>query len=285
MTRVAYIVSAYKLPAQLERLLRRLRAPGTTFVIHVDRRTSRSVYTEMVARTRDLDVVFLPRHRSPWGGFGHVRTSLKGIAWLVESDVAFDYAALLTGQDYPLRSPQAIARFLGAAGGRSYMNNWALPYPPWDGRGGLDRLEHWHVITSRRLHLSLPLRRRIPLGLQPYGGGAYWCLARPLVAFIYHFARENPAFVRFFEHVFIPDEIFFQTIIMNSQHRGSVMNDNLRYLDWSRDPAPAILTCDDLPALRESPKLFARKFDERIDSEVLDLLDAHIDGDTNPSIR
>jgi hypothetical protein len=84
--------------------------------------------------------------------------------------------------------------------------------------------------------------------------------------------------VRFFRHVLIPDELFFQTIVMNSPLRDSVENENLRYLDWSREPAPAVLLESDLPALVSSHKLFARKFDERIDSTILDLLDAHIDG-------
>ena len=53
-------------------------------------------------------------------------------------------------------------------------------------------------------------------------------------------------------------------------------NDDLRYLDWSREPAPAVLTRDDLPALLGSGKLFARKFDPTVDSEVLDALDRHL---------
>jgi hypothetical protein len=132
------------------------------------------------------------------------------------------------------------------------------------------------VITYRRVHLSLPLRRRIPGGLHPYGGSAYWCLEKTLVHFVHGYLRQNPDYVRFFEHVFVPDELFFQTIIMNSELRDTVENDDLRYLDWSREPAPAVLTRGDLPALLESGQLFARKFDETVDSDVLDALDRRV---------
>lgn len=277
MTSVAYIVSAYKLPRQLDRLVRRLEGPGVTFTVHVDRKTPRRVYEEMVSRTRDLDVVFVPRHVSHWGGFGHVRTSLKGIDRLVKERVPFDYAVLLTGQDYPLRSAAGIAAFLRHARQRSFMKHYPLPYPPWGARGGLDRIEDWHLITFRRLHLALPLQRRLPLGLNPYGGGAYWCLTREAVEYVHGFIREHPEYVRFFEHVLVPDELFFQTIILNSDLRYSVENDHLRYLDWSREPAPATLEVRDLPKLLASGKLFARKFDETVDAEIIDLLDAHID--------
>jgi hypothetical protein len=277
VTRIAYIVSAYKLPAQLERLLRRLEAPGVSFAVHVDRKTRRSTWEEMVSRCRGLDVIWLPRHRSQWGGFGHVRATLKGIDHVVESGMPFDYAVLLTGQDYPLRSADEIASFLGEANGRSYMRHIALPWESWGARGGLDRIEDWHVITYRRLHLALPLRRKLPGGLQPYGGSAYWCLSERLVHFVHGFLSENPDYVRFFEHVFVPDELFFQTIIMNSELRDTVENDDLRYLDWTREPAPAVFTRADLPQLESATQLFARKFDETVDSEILDALDRHLE--------
>jgi Core-2/I-Branching enzyme len=279
VTRIAYVISAYKLPVQLVRLVRRLAAPGVTLAVHVDRKTRRSVVDEMVAGTRGLDVTFLPRHVSHWGGFGHVRTSLKGIDHLYRTGVEFDYAVLLTGQDYPLRSAASIAERLGGSGGASFMNWWPLPYAPWGDRGGLDRFEDWHWVTYDRKHIALPLRRRLPHGLAPFGGGAYWCFARPLVDYVQRFVTTSRDYVRFFEHVLIPDELFFQTLIMNSPLRDSVVNDNLRYLDWSREPAPAVLGVGDLDRMLGSEKLFARKFDETVDRDVLDRLDEAIDGE------
>lgn len=273
MTRVAYVISAYKRPSQLVRLVRRLAMPGTTFVIHVDRKTQRPLYDEMVAGTEGLGVTFVRRHVSHWGGWGHVRATLKGINQLYRDGSRFDYAVLLTGQDYPIRSPQAIAASLGGSNGRSFMNWWRLPHRPWGERGGLERIQDWHVATYGRRHLSLPLRRALPNGMSPYGGGAYWCFARPIVDYVHEFTSSNPDYVRFFRHVFIPDELFFQTLIMNSPLRDTVVNDNLRYIDWSREPRPAVLTVDDLEAMLDSGKLFARKFDVSVDAAVLDRLD------------
>jgi hypothetical protein len=65
---------------------------------------------------------------------------------------------------------------------------------------------------------------------------------------------------------------------MNSPLRETVVNDNLRYLDWSRTPAPAVLGVGDLDGMLGSDKLFARKFDESVDRDVLDRLDEAIDG-------
>jgi hypothetical protein len=75
--------------------------------------------------------------------------------------------------------------------------------------------------------------------------------------------------------VLIPDELFFQTIVLHSPFADTVVNDNLRYIDWSRRPAPAILHAQDFPSLIGSGKLFARKFDANVDARILDMLDEH----------
>jgi len=56
------------------------------------------------------------------------------------------------------------------------------------------------------------------------------------------------------------------------------VNDDLRYVDWSEGGAsPRVLTSYDLDRMTRSSALFARKFDPRIDSAVIDALDARID--------
>jgi hypothetical protein len=276
--KIAYIVSAYKLPDQFVRLVRRLDSGGVTFVVHVDAKTSAPTFRLMREGVEHAaNVTFLERHACHWGGFGHVEASLKGIARLVDDGDTFDYAVLLTGQDYPLCSPAAIERFLDGAAGASFIRNFPLPQPDWDGRGGLDRLESWHLTRYRRFHLRLPLRRRIPGGLAPFGGSPYWCLSRGAIEWIHEFVHRRPDYVRFFKHVYIPDELFFQTILLNSPHRDELVDANLRYIDWSTDPAPAILTVEHFDQLIHSGMLFARKFDETVDREILDLLDERID--------
>lgn len=274
------MVSAYQRPAQLGRLLRALATPNASFAIHVDRKTRPSVFRAMQAAVDGVARVhFLERHVSHWGGFGHVRATLKGLAHAVESGDPFDYLVLLTAQDYPLRPAALIEEQLGDAGGRSYLSYWPLPFRLWKPREGLDRFQDWHFVSYGHLHIALPLRREIPGGLRAFGGGPYWCLARPVVEHVYDFVRRNPEYVRFFEHVYVPDELFFQTIVLNSPHTPSLVNDDLRFIDWSEPRGPTVLRMEHLPRLLESDKLFARKFDESVDAGVLDALDRHLERD------
>ncbi len=272
---IAYVISAYKNPEHLGRLIRRLHTgTETTFTVHVDLKTNDDVYDAMRAAVGDLDVVFLQRHACHWGGFGHVRASLKGIRAVLESGRDPDHLILISGQDYPIKSNTYIREFLERGDGRSFFLHFPLPTENWT-NGGLYRIRRWHW-RYRGFHLSLPLRRTLPVGLAPWGGSAYWIMSRSALHTVVRFLDENPSYDRFFQHVDIPDELFFQTILLNSAEAERCVDFRLHYTEWSRTPAPAILTSDDYPHLVESSCLFARKFDAAVDDRILGLIDEHL---------
>lgn len=274
-TSVAYVVLAHKNPAQVARLVRRLATERSRFLVHVDGRAD-AVETEarrLLADHPGVDLV-QPRRRCYWGGFGMVRATLDALEELVAHEAPFDHVVLLSGQDYPLRPAGEIERFLADNAERTFMTAERLPNE-WPG-GGLPRIERWHLVSPLVLHLRLPWRRRVPGGLAPYGGGAWMCLARPAAQYVVEFVRRRPDVVRFFEHALHPDELLFQTILMNSTLADTVVNDHLRYIDWSTDPGPATLRSVDFEKMIESERLFARKFDVTVDSGILDLLDDHL---------
>jgi len=83
---------------------------------------------------------------------------------------------------------------------------------------------------------------------------------------------DHPDYVRFFDHAMVPDECFFQTLLMNSPLAPTIAKGALTYIHW-RPPWPGILTMADLPRILASDCLLARKFDPAVDREVLDQLD------------
>lgn len=74
----------------------------------------------------------------------------------------------------------------------------------------------------------------------------------------------------YFEQVTIPDEMFFQSILLNSPLRDTIVNDDQRFIKW---PGPSVLGVGEFDELRQAPDLFARKFDETVDTAVLDRID------------
>jgi Core-2/I-Branching enzyme len=284
---LAYIISAYKYPEQLIRLIHRLNTGATSFFVHVDKKTDDQIYREIFDAFSDqINVHFVKRHRCDWGGFGHVAATLEGIGAIFRTNTRFEYAILLTGQDYPIKSTHDIDAFFEAHKGKLFLEFFHLPTDVWQNRGlvgGMERIEAWHWRIFRRHIRFWPgrlflLRRKFPAGFKPFGGSSYWCLSRECIEYIYDLTALNPAFVRFFNYVDVPDEIFFQTAILNSRFKESVVNDNLRYIDWKdgNSGSPRILRQDDFSTLFCSRKLFARKFDMTIDASVLNMIDEKI---------
>jgi len=296
--RIAYIISAYKRSDQLTRLVNKLHTPTSVFLIHVDKRTDHRQYRDMVSGIDHLsNVIFLKRHNCYWGDFGHVRATLKGLAYLFDRTINFDYVFLLTGQDYPIKSSSGIAEFLNKVKGKEFIDYFSLPSEVWhNDDGGLRRIEHWHFrlhnkyiclpsmqksgsVLKKAIHSILNVifhKRALPGNFKLFGGSSYWCLTKECAKFINDFVSENPKFVNFFKYVNIPDEIFFQTIILNSPFAQNVVNDNLRFIVWSGGSGPRILRKVDLELIMQSKGLIARKFDSALDSEILDLIDSKL---------
>jgi hypothetical protein len=294
---LVYIISAYRLPEQLVRLVTRLRTENATVLVHIDKKASPQVFGAISEGVRSLaDVHLLDRHVCRWGGFGHVAASLDGIAAIVENGIPCDQAVLLTGQDFPLKSNEEIKARLGRDREYSFLSHFPVPdNDEWLPDGGLDRIDRWYFwFRGRRLQVPsnhgrgrlgsaltlisgvVPRRRFLP-GLRPYGGSSYWCLSGDAVSFVHRYVRDHPEFVSFFRRVFIPDELFFQTILVNSELRNRIVNDDLRYIRWSATGSgPEVLLVDDLDRLRHTESLFARKFDQGADGRILDLIEEHL---------
>jgi hypothetical protein len=297
---IAYIVLAHKYPEQLARLINKLNTEATSFFIHVDKKTDAQTYAFMVERLKHLsNVRFYKRHKCYWGDFSQVVAAIQGIKEIVKQGKHFDWVILLTGQDYPIKSNRQIENFLESNQNQLFIENFALPRASWiRENGGLDRIEYRHFrlfnkkirFTDRKISNSrvisvalpsylsfLPIKRKFFNGIKPFVGSPYWILSYECIKYIDQFIAQNPKFMKFFQGVHCADEIFFQTVVLSSHFSENVVDNSLRYTDWSAGGSnPAILGEDDFLKLKESTALFARKFDMMKDEKILDMLDEYI---------
>jgi len=280
--RVAYVMPVHRDPAQVSRLVHRLAVPGTAFVIHVDSKSGAAVEDPLREAVADVENVhFVESRPIHWAHFSIVDAVLRGLAALREHGLDPDQAVTTTGQDYPVAPPETIAARLSAAADRSFIQHSKLPNYDWwpNDRGGLDRFERVYVRLPRRGMTKTPLRRRVPHGWQPYGGAMNLTLGRPHREYVLDLLDRDPRVRRYFRLTNLPDEGFFQTVLMNSPLRDSVVDDNLLFTRWQPlANHPDTLGVPDLDEVLASGKLFARKFDLRRDPGVLDELERRVDG-------
>ena len=298
--KIAYIILAHKNSEQLTRLVKKINSTDTSFFIHIDKKTDKETYKRMLESLSDFEnVYFVKRFRSKWGQMGIVEGTLSGLREILNRKLQFDYAILLSGQCYPIKSNHEIHAFLSQNMGYSFID--FQPITVDQNQNRLERLIFWHYflgkfhlvfprekmfnhrvldIIWRRFAKLLPFRRKLPLDYQPYWGYQWWGLNGECAKYVVNFLDTNPSFEKFFNRVWCPDEFFFQILLLNSPCKDQIINNCLTYVDFTKRKShhPAILGVQDFPKFMASDKLFARKFDPIQDSEVLDMIDEYLDG-------
>jgi hypothetical protein len=281
--RLAYLINAHKNFEQLERLIEKLSLDEAGFFVHIDKKVDGRIFSALAGRLSKHNVEFI-NHRVAvsWGGFSQVEATLNGLAAVLQCSIRYDYINFMSGQDYPLKRNAAILEFLKNNNGKEFIDYAELTPTGW--AAAMSRFNKYHLPELIRnknvrrfceyiLNKALP-KRKFPEGYIPYGGSSWWTISYDCADYIFAFTKKNQGFVKFFKLTHAPDEMFFQTIVMNSPYKQKAYKDNLRYIDWSeRQRNPRILTRDDFPKLLAADKLFARKFDTCVDTQVLDLID------------
>lgn len=278
--KIAHLILAHAAPAQLLKLIGALEHRNAWCFVHLDRKVDIRAFPFL----RDGERIMLVPDRVDvgWGAYSIVEATIHGFQAIVDSGIDFDYVNLLSGADYPLQSPSVIHDFFARNTGKNFMeyysvlNEWTEAVP---------RLTKYHLtnynfpgkyLAQEWMNRLLPART-MPAGLEPVGRSQWMSLTLGAVRYILEYLNGHPAVVKFFKLSWAPDEIIFQTILYNSPFRTSLVNDNLRYIDWSKGQAsPKVLTEDDLERMEASGKLFARKFDLARFPAVLGELDTKI---------
>ncbi|WP_172443331.1 beta-1,6-N-acetylglucosaminyltransferase [Nonlabens agnitus] len=281
----AILITAYKDFPQLERLTSEFDERFNIY-IHIDKKSSLTSIERNVF-LRNGNIKYLGQdYRVNWGGLNHLRAYLQ-LVQVALKNLDNQYFHLITGQDFPIQSNSYFDRYLD--GKQDHMSAFTMPAAGWK-NGGMDRLKYYQfydlfnarkstlwISRFRRLQINLGFKRKIPAYLgQLYGGNTYWSLSRSTLKYVVDFTKKNPRFFNRFRHTFCAEEIYFQTIIMNSTYRENVITDDLRYMDWKsgRGGFPAFLDPTDFEEIINSNKLFVRKLDMNANS-LFEMLSSH----------
>jgi hypothetical protein len=283
---LAYLILVHSSPRQLAKLVNALQGPDVQFFVHVDRKVEAGQFRYMLRRHRNVKFV-RPRVIIEWGGWNMVQAELLMMRYALRAGAT--HLILLSGHDYPVWSNRRIKEyFLNTT--NSHIEHYRMPSRFWD-RGALNRIRQrwlcddpipirselwfrtfgrvwravWHRIIRKpgnlllKIGYELGLRRQPPSQLAPYVGSQWWTMDRRSAEYVLEFVKTRPDVVRFFRHSHVPDESFIQTVLMNSPLADTVVNNNLRYLEWDGAFSPRVLDLGDLDAIVDSGAAFARK--------------------------
>lgn len=279
---IVYFIMAHKNPSQLNRLLQALNAPCVIFLIHVDNKSEEADFKKIV---QFKNVFFInSRVNVYWGGFSQVQATINGLRYASDKIKKYDYFVFLTGQDYPVKSNSYIFDFFKTNYGKEFLDFYYLKNANDKGEGlsrinrryYMDRHEDFFRKAVNKLYSFLP-KRKLLCETEFARGSAYFAFTKQAVDYVLCFLNENKSFTSFFKQAFCPDEVFFQTLILNSPFKNKVNCGNLHFIKWKEGQAsPQTLNTDNINELKKTEKLFARKFDEAVDAVVFDHIDKEL---------
>jgi hypothetical protein len=274
---IAYLILVHRYPGQFKRLFRAIYHPAHYYLVHVDKRSGVGLQTEIQDFLSGFPNTSLLKSKNTlWGGYSLVNAELRGIKKLLKMGLKWEFFINLSAQDFPLKSQMYIRDFLSRNIGKDFIKvaNQSRFRPD-----TLSRIENY-ITESGDSMLSTPILKRAFLrGVTPYIGNQWMILSRKFCEFV-SYNPEVERFKRFYRHTFIADEGFFQTVIMNTSYKGTIVNNDKRTIDWvpmgTIKLRPRDFTSKDADFLMASQNLFARKFDETVDAGILSILESNL---------
>lgn len=264
----AICILAHKEPLLLMKIVKRLQSDNVEIFIHLDKKCNISDYKNVPG------VTFInKREKVYWGGRSMVKAMYNLIEYVLLNSNC-DYLLFISGEDYPIVLPKHYENYINI--NYNYLEYEKLPRKSWY-LDGLNRIKYYYLFRSPKSYLSkICIKIQEAFGIEkkisylPYNiyGGSQWININRITA--EYIIKNWRSYYNFFKFCLIPDEMIFQTIILNSILCETVINQNFRYLKYQKNGSnAAYITVDDVPEIIKRKPLFCRKVNKQIITEIL----------------
>jgi len=277
--KVAFIILAYKNPLQLRWLIESLAHEDHSFFIHIDKGRDIIPFEKELNQLQKVNWSFTERQHSFWGSYFCVKALIEGMKQAKQTD-DFDYFIHISGQDFPVITPESIQAKLKSTAPSSYFFHFPFDESKWDNKGK-DRLETIHFFRGKT-RVAITSKSRNPVyrflyllwnyfivksfdkKQKYYGCEFYFMLHRDaLNQLLRNQSRFRLLHYRLMFTV-IPEEVYISTMMMAGSGHSNLqfINETGRYIKWdSVGSSPKTLDETDFVEIAKGDYFFARKFD------------------------
>lgn len=286
----AFMIMAYNNWNQLKTLISLLDDSRNTIYVHIDAKSkdfSPSFFNNTVSHAT---LKFITRINVTWGGSSQIDCEISLLRNALESHS--DYYHLLSGMDMPLHAMDYIDNYFRQHAGLEFIQFGQLgdsvdtqirdrisTYHPFQNVLGrkMSKATSASEIIQRDLHIDR-LRRYQGVLL---GKGANWFSITD--SFARYVISHWPEYSQMFTSSRCADELFLQTIVVNSPFKQNIYHPQAdddydaiaRLIEWNNGNLHTFMI-DDYDKLAHSARLFARKFNEQVDNEIISAIKHHV---------
>jgi hypothetical protein len=271
----------------LKKLIGLLDYTCNDIYVHIDRKSD--IQEEDIKNIVYHSDIYVYRNiKVYWGHYSQVECEL----FLLDKSLpkGYSYYHLLSGSDLPLQMPSKIYHFFESSGNKEFLHFTGDTLP----RYIIDRIEYFHFLQryikiSQNRYVSYIISfiehlliffqkiiriKRIDALLKFQKGSNWFSITEEFALYV---IKNKPWIKKTFMYSNCADEMFMQTLLVNSDFAHDVFYDKKddnyyacqRFIDWKRGK-PYVFKEDDFDMLINSGYLFARKFDTNIDKKIID---------------
>lgn len=276
----AYLIMAHDNQKQLLNLLRLLDQPENDIYLHIDRKSKDFDFEIVNDCIKKADFHVYKKYNIQWAGISQTKCQVFLLSEAVK--IYHDYYHLISGHDLPIKSHTEIVDFFKKNKGKEFVHfesddlcmKEACKYYHF-GRNygrGISGGRYWQLFEK----ISIGLQKTLGISRKFYCGANWYSITHRLAVDFCHYKDKMLKMVKWTRS---SDEYILQTFIRmvskgkyefyRKTEKPEDYQGTARLIDWYRGQ-PYVWRIEDLEELMNSDRMFARKFDENIDLEIIE---------------
>jgi hypothetical protein len=276
----AYLIVAHKDDYTFRTLLAMLDDARNDIYIHMD--SKNKDYKEQDISLKYSKVYHTKRTNITWGAYSLINAELI-LLKMATSNGMYHHYHLISGSDLPIKSQDDIIRFFDNNEDKEFIHFDSLQYWGY-------RTMYYHILQEyigrKRFNLAW-LVQKIFVRFQGllhiyrnsnisfYKGSNWWSITDTFARYV--ISREG-WIKKIFKNTYCGDEFVVQTIIADSPYWFNIYKtddektcSNMRLINWEKGKC-CTLEIKDYDLIMDSDMMFARKFDDRVDGEIISII-------------
>ena len=281
----AYLIMAHDNQKQLLLLLKLLDQPENDIYLHIDKK-SKEIDCDILNKSVNKGRLHIySKYCVYWGDFSQTQCQVFLLSEAVKE--YHDYYHLISGHDLPIKNPEEIQEFFESNKGKEFVHFESDNYC--DKETCIYFYFFWPLFqrttigACRRLfscldNISVKIQKKLNVRRTYYCGANWYSITHNLAT---DFCKHKNEILRMVRWTKNSDEYILQSFIrMVSakeysfyQHTESACDyrGTARLIDWHRGQ-PYVWRKEDYNEIIASDRMYARKFDEKNDYEIIDMI-------------
>jgi len=307
----------------LERLVGQLARPEHYIMIHVDAKAPQDLhaFVEKLSKATTSGNVRSqqPPREVSWGGSSMLQVMIEGVKSLLGWSGEWKHVFVVSGSDFPVKSVDHMSRVMNTFGPSSHFEIFNQ-LPRYIRHRGADNA--W--VECDNFVYKVGSDRPQPRGIEIWGGSSWVTLSKDfsqwLTECLYKWSERDPAnffrtkeggaevppmcrtatdFLDYSENVLSAEELYFQTVFMNSHHCTNLDTRYLRWVHWLDGKqgehcgeyadwcgkSPALVELQQVRTAMGMPAFFARKFGQHHGMDLVNYIEKRMaNGTSAPAV-